>query len=283
MMRPREKDYEVLTIPPEYIILAKTNKTLRETYPCDRIYAFGYGYNHEMASMKNGITDIFSVEEKIATLPEFDEETSGQPNTRKLCELDSEMVGEQCTDMLKKSRGHLLVQSYIDVIIAGILEAGFVSKVGEFEVHGGAFIEHIKERFGHHVDYARSFAATTTWPVTEVIEKRVLYVNDRNCPRNPNPVYTPHEHLHPRHRSGVSSTAPASDTTAMRDLIDEIIRTSSEDGETLLKHRINDESLCEKLDVLPRWLDGVLTDETTLWDLAYRNTAPAEPEQNCDM
>jgi len=260
--------------------LPKANKTLRQEYPCDRIFAFGYGYKHPMAALKNGLTDIFSIEQRLAAVPAFNSHLMHlDPPTIRLCELDSAVVGEQCTNMLKKNFGHVLVQSYIDVIIAGILESGFVTKVGEFDVLGGASTAHIKQHFSHHLDYARSFAATTTWPVTDVVGKQTLYINDRNCPRNPNPMYTPREHLHPQHQAGVASTSP--DTLAMRDLIDEIVATSSTDGQTLLEHRINDPALCDKLNVLPRWLDGELTEEKTLWDLAYRNIDAGLPEQNC--
>jgi len=283
MMRPRESEYDVLTLSPDLVTLSKTGKTLRQTYPCDRIFVFGYGYNRAMDELQNGIADVASMEPR---LNEFYQEARATPSDQtpnlRLCELPSQAVGSetQCKEMLRSAFGHVLVQSYIDVIIAGILETGVVSKVGKFEVLGGATTKELKTpKYEVQQDYAVRFAETTTWPVKEVAEKRVLYINDRRCPRNPNPMYAKRELLHPQHQAGISSTAP--DTEEMWDLIDEIMAKSSEDARKLLDHRINGAEVCEKLDQLPRWLDKVLEGEKSLWDLVYRNNKPKTAKQNC--
>ena len=51
---------------------------------------------------------------------------------------------------------------------------------------------------------AKKFVDTTVWPIEEVRSGCLLYVNDRSCPQNPNPLHTPKKSLEPGFNAGTS-------------------------------------------------------------------------------
>jgi hypothetical protein len=272
LMRPREENYDVLSISADQISLGQ-HATLRDKYPCDKVLVVAYGYKKPYPS----ILDVFEQEDRIRNHPEDAYALPASVTTESLCELlETELQQRTCVTSILSARGHVMAQSYIDVIISGILQKGFVKHLGTFQVWGGMDTNTVQEDWPSHVATAIDFVRTTLWPVNEVQSGHVLYINDRKCPRNPNPLYTPQKYLDPRHHGGTSSGgADASDTWT---LIDKIMDGSVE-GRGMLKGRMNHENLCDKLPVLDRWTDEVLKRQDSIWDAAYAH--PGVGMQTC--
>jgi len=236
------------------------------------VFAFAYGYN----SRPNAITHIFEEEERLKRYRDYN--ASLQVVTEGLCNAwpvvpdgQGDLAQAKCKTNLRKARGHVLAQSYIDVIIAGILEMGQVSTVSKYKVWGGLSTAGIKDFYRENIGLAEQFVKTTTWPVELVEDERILYINDRKCPRNGNPMYTPQALLSAPHLAGTSSSAP--DTELLYELIDDIMKQAAQ-GQALLAYRKgNDQQeldeICKALPRLPRWTDQALSRGDSLWDVAY--------------
>jgi hypothetical protein len=268
LMRPREENYDVLAVPAEEITLA-SGGTLRQMYPCDPIFVVAYGYKKVFDS----IVDVFDQEPRIKNHQLREYQRRPNVSTAKLCDLmNNESKKAACVTHMLDARGHVIAQSYIDVIISGILQNGYAKHVGQFQVWGGQLESKVKMA---HVLTAMEFVKTTVWPVKDVQTGRVLYINDRKCPRNPNPIYTPLDRLVHPHKAGTSSAG--ADVEETWGMIDKIMAKTNP-GKAMLDERVNAD-LCDKLEVLPRWTDEVLSRGDSIWDAAYKHAD--EIEQKC--
>eukprot|EP00420_Gonyaulax_spinifera_P035354 CAMPEP_0197878328 /NCGR_PEP_ID=MMETSP1439-20131203/6732_1 /TAXON_ID=66791 /ORGANISM="Gonyaulax spinifera, Strain CCMP409" /LENGTH=412 /DNA_ID=CAMNT_0043497731 /DNA_START=80 /DNA_END=1315 /DNA_ORIENTATION=+ len=202
LMRPREKEYDVIQIS-GWDIRLEDGRYLGELHP-DRI-TFAYAYGYKM--VPNKITDMFSEEPRIRqafTSPKVNAKAAAT-----VCAHDA-----MCEAKVANAKGHFLAQSYIDVILSGLLQRGSRMKFGSFGHHdfyvwGGKEFNPDQDKLDAEeasiINFAREFLSTTVWPIKELKSGEVVYINDRMCPRNPNPLFTPSEFLHSHHKAGTSS------------------------------------------------------------------------------
>lgn len=261
MMRPREAEYDIVVLPAESVEVqtADGTKTLREHYPCSKILVYAYGYKDRPASI---------VDEGF-----LDKHFPGKVHFRH----DNPQLGQICQEVIKcgevkgkgRPRDHFLAQSYIDVILEGLLQRKYHRSLtvagGDVMIYGGADEANVSRQ------YAEEFVKSTEWPIEEIKAGRVLWINDRPCPRNPNPLYTPADHLSSPHHGGISSSGTSIDTAY--EVIDQILGRLGQTAE-IFKWRHSEDGLCEHLDVLKRAnTDKVLDDPLNVWSLAYNVTA----------
>lgn len=180
--REREKDYDYIVLDPTSLIVhwnESSSTTLRQAYgECDALFPFAYGFTEVV----NTTSDIFT------KIPRFDKYNDPDKQVLELiarrnascAALVPDQV-EDCKSVMEANRGFVLVQSYIDVIISGLLDSDPSGKA------------------------AGLFVSTTIWPLQDLQDSKLHYINDRACPQNGNPLYTPPAYLENNFNAGTSS------------------------------------------------------------------------------
>jgi len=257
-MSSRETGYDYLVVPPEDVLLGDDDLTLRTVHPCGKVIVYAYGYKSNPPS----IVDVNFLKQ---TFPASACQ-SGTAQYKRVCALN----GVNCSTT---PCYQMFVTSYLDVVMAGLLVKGLYANIQlpgvDYKVWGGTGDSIFSEE---SIRRTNEFVNTTVWPNSEIAAGKVLYINDRRCPRNKNPLWTPASYLVPPHRAGTSSSYSHIDV--LFEQIDSILSANPFTKE-MFKHRVNQQvALCDELDVIARAdTDALVDDPFSLWNLAYTNGA----------
>jgi hypothetical protein len=274
----REEYYEIVSIDPELLTSGVHEQPLLDQHPCQAVAVYAYGYNsiptkshdifdHPRLSEFRGGFDFATAE----ALCKAKTKHSGKDRQRrKLKRLIRPKETEDCIANLKKAKGMLLAQSYLDVILSGLLNHGTLLTQGD--IFGGVREFHDQAR-----DRARLFLETTVWPIEEVADGSILYINDRHCPRNPNPLFALGK--------GDGSGGTASSTGNIEELWKQIDFIMNHDrrstgARAMLQHRLENVP-CQSLAHLQRWTDRTLRSTNNIFKNAYEHANLTGSQQLC--
>jgi len=235
-LREREADYDYLVLNASTVSVYNRHSdnwtTLQERDgKCTPIFAFAYGYSKVPQSVAAAFKELITFA-KHYERPTVEDKAMLRRRRAICAALPHPAADADCGSSINSTWGHVLAQSYIDVTLNGLLVA---DDTGSF---------------------AKQFVETTIWPVDELAAGQLYYINDRRCPQNPNPVYTPTTMLAQGYAGGTSGVWQ-SDPFGAYKRIDELLPSE------LIKHRISGDWDCGALGmgnktVLTRWTDEVV-------------------------
>jgi len=184
LSRSREADYDYIVLGPNDLTVQwneSTTTTLQQAYPgeCTAVFPFAYGFQKVVTTTPDIFKDIPTMNKKYNPPDDGVLKLIARRNVS--CAALAPGHVEACKTTMEANKGFVLVQSYIDVILSGLLDADPSGKA------------------------ARAFVSTTIWPLQELRESKLFYIDDRACPQNGNPLYTPPEHLESGFNAGTSS------------------------------------------------------------------------------
>eukprot|EP00928_Gymnodinium_smaydae_P091728 TRINITY_DN75467_c0_g1_i1.p1 TRINITY_DN75467_c0_g1~~TRINITY_DN75467_c0_g1_i1.p1 ORF type:complete len:523 (+),score=52.31 TRINITY_DN75467_c0_g1_i1:3-1571(+) len=204
--RPRELNYQYIYLDPKHVRVQwnhSSTTSLQEAYDeCTGIFSFAYGFKQVPKTTPEIFKEIPAFERPLAWLPELLDRRKAS------CDAIFPHHKEECVAVMEANKGYVLVQSYMDVILSGILDTD----------SSGAS--------------ARMFVNTTIWPIRELEEGKLFYINDRACPQLHNPNYVPPTHLENNFLAGISSDWKYDIESTWKG-VDEVLKPTG-----ILRHRI---------------------------------------------
>jgi len=188
-----------------------------------------------------------------------------------------------CSSALWRGRKHVLAQSYFDEVLSGLMQFGKRTNVAQvdgeqIQVCGGRSVYDKKtmRRMKKWMKTTEILSADVTYSGTVDEHKpKVWFVNDRQCPRSPNPIWVNKENEVGGAYGHSGVTSSGSNTTRVYELIDsvmdEFIHNDKDEPQKVSQFRkvlsSSKDGACEAIGFIPHFTD-VLEGFESIWDRA---------------